>query len=214
MRIYIYLIFTLIITGTSYAQYDFRAGMGISEVNTPSLVNYLNENYAPPGQQLGVFNSSIVFSCEAGYFVNDSYELSLDFSYLLNSYNFSENLGLYKLSYDIIMPSLVNYYVIKGTGYSFKFGGGIGPRFTSVDEQQSTGTVGNYNSFGFGILFKVEGNTMLSDNFYANIGFDLRYDFNGDPKNGSLYLFNPVNDEKVNFNSLSAGLHLGVSYIF
>jgi hypothetical protein len=215
MRKYIYLIISaLIITGTSYAQYDFRAGMGISLVNTPSLIDYLNQNFAPSNQQLGVFNSSIVFSGEAGYFVNDSYEISLDFSYLLNSYNFSYNPGLYKLSYDFIMPTLVNYYVIRGTGYNFKFGGGIGPRFTNADQQLPAQPSITYNSVGFGFLLKAEGNTLLSDNFYANIGVDLRYDFNGEPKNGNLYLVNPNYNENVNFNSLSVGIHLGVTYIF
>jgi hypothetical protein len=206
---------TLIFAGTSYAQYDFRLGMGISEVSTPSLVNYLNDaHFAPPGQQLSVFNSAVVFSGEAGYFINDSYEISLDFSYLLNSYNFLDDFGLYKLSYDIIMPSVINYYVIKGIGYNFKFGGGVGPRFTSVTQQVPPASALIYNSVGFGFLLKAEGNTTLGDNFYANIGVSLGYDFNGEPKNGSLYLVNPINNENVNFNSLLAGIHLGVSYIF
>lgn len=214
MKKYIFLIFAVLgIAGTSYSQYDFRAGMGISFVATPSLVDYLNQDLY---QQIGVFNSAIVFSGEAGYFVNDSYEIGVDFAYMLNSYNFSfGSSGNYKLSYDFIMPTLVNYYVIKGTGYDFKFGGGIGPRFTSADQQlPATPSAITYNSIGFGFLLKAEGNTLLSDNLYANIGVDLRYDFNGKPKNGSTYLVNTNNNENVNFNSLSAGIHLGVSYIF
>ena len=68
MKKYLYsIIVVLIITGTSYSQYDFRAGMGISVVNTPSLIDYLNQHFAQ-NQQLGVFNSSIVFSGEGGIF--------------------------------------------------------------------------------------------------------------------------------------------------
>jgi hypothetical protein len=215
MKKYILLIISILfVSETLYAQYDFRAGMGISLVNTPSLINYLNENFAPSNQQLSVFNSSIVFSGEAGYFVNDSYEISLDFSYMYNSYNFSYNPGLYKLSYGFIMPRLLNYYVISGKGYDLKFGGGVGPSFTSVNQQLPAEPVFTYSSVGFGLIVKAEGNTQLSENFYANIGVDLRYDFNGEPKNGSSYLVNPVNNGNVNFNSLSAGIHLGVSYIF
>jgi hypothetical protein len=203
------------IAGTSYSQYDLRAGMGISFVSTPSLIDYLNLHFAPSDQQLGVFNSAVVFSGEAGYYVNDSYEVGVDFAYELNSYNFSYNPGEYKLNYSFIMPTLVNYYVIRGTGYNFKFGGGIGPRFTSADQQlPATPSAITYNSVGFGLMLKAEGNTLLSGNLYANIGVDLRYDFNGKPKNGSSYLVNTNNNENVNFNSLSAGIHLGVSYIF
>jgi hypothetical protein len=214
MRKYIYSILAaLIITGTSYSQYDLRAGLGISVVSTPSLIDYLNQNFAPSDQQLGVFNTAVAFSGEAGYFLNDNYEVGVDFTYMLNSYSFSYNPGTYKLNYDFIMPTLVNYYVIKGAGYNFKFGGGIGPRFTSADEQKpATPYAITYNSVGFGFLAKAEGNTLLSDKLYANIGVDLRYDFNGKPKNGNSYLTG--NTGNVNFNSLSAGLHLGVSYIF
>jgi hypothetical protein len=214
MRKYIYSIITvLIISGTSYSQYDFRAGMGISFVSTPSLIDYLNQNFAPSNQQLGVFNSSVAFSGEAGYFVNDSYEIGVDFAYQLNSYNFSYNPGEYKLNYHFLMPTLVNYYVIKGAGYNFKFGGGIGPRFTSAEQQlPATPSAITYSSTGFGLLLKAEGNTLLSGNLYANIGAELRYDFNGEPENNGSHLVN--NNKNVNFNSLSAGIHLGVTYNF
>jgi hypothetical protein len=198
-----------------YSQYDFRAGMGINFVSTPSLTDYLNQNFAASNQQIGVFNSAIIFTAEGGYFLNDHYEISLELGYLINSYNYSYSIGTYRLNYDIIMPTVINYYVIRGAGYSFKFGGGIGLRFLSADQQlPATPSAVNYSSTGFGFLLKAEGNTLLSGNFYANIGVDLGYDFNGKPKYGSTYIVNYINNENVNFNALSAGIHLGVSYIF
>ncbi len=209
---YIYaLILALTITGFSYSQYDFRAGMGISFGATPSLTDYLNQNYR---QQLGVFGSAVVFSGEGGYLLNDHYEIGIELAYLINSYNFPQDFGNYRLSYDILMPSLLNYYVIKGKGYDFKFGGGIGPRFVSANEQLGTTNGVNYSSTGFGLLLRADGNTTLGGNLYANIGVDLRYDFNGKPKNGNIYIHNYAYNQDVNFNSLSVALRLGVSYIF
>jgi hypothetical protein len=205
---------TLFIAGTSYSQYDIRAGLGISLVSTPSLIDYLNQHFAPSNQQLGVFNTSVVFSGEGGYFVDDNHEIALEVAYQLNSYNFSYNPGEYSLSYDFIMPTFIYYYLIKGTGYNLKFGGGLGPRFTSADEKPQFSPSTKYSSIGLGFLAKADGNTLLSDKLYANIGVDLRYDFNGSPKNGSSYLVNTTNNKNVNFNSLSIGIHIGVSYIF
>ena len=213
---YIYtLVLILMFASLSYSQYDIRAGMGISFATTPSLTDYLNQNFVPSNQQIGLFGSAIVFSGEGGYLLNDHYELGIELAYLINSYNFSYDVGNYRLSYNIIMPTLVNYYVIKGQGYDFKFGGGIGPRFVSAN-QQLPGTITgvNFTSTGFGLLARADGNTTLGGNLYANIGVDLRYDFNGKPKNGSKYIYNNVYNQDVNFNSLSATIRLGVSYIF
>lgn len=209
------LLIILFTASTSFSQFEVRGGMGISFVNMPSVIDYLNQNFAPSDQQLGTFNSAVTFSVEGDYMLKNNYELGLEVAYLINSHNFSYVLGIYKLNYGIVMPTVVNYYVIRGKGYSFKFGGGIGLRFVSADQQlPGTPSAINYSSLGFGFLLKADGNTLLSGNLYANIGADLRYDFNGEPKNGSNYLFNNIYKKNVNFNALSAGIRLGITYTF
>lgn len=209
------LLLALAVTSFSFSQVDLRGGMGVYFVNMPSVIDYLNQNFAPADQQLGNFNSAVIFSGEGGYMLNKNYELGLEVAYLINSYNFSYTLGVYKLNYGIVMPSIVNYYVISGKGYSFKFGGGIGLRFVKADQQlPATPSAISYTSTGFGFLLKADGNTLLSGNLYANIGADLRYDFNGEPKSSSGYLVNNVYKKNVNFNALSAGIRLGITYLF
>jgi hypothetical protein len=181
----------------------------------PSLIDYLNQNFAPADQQLGTFNSAIVFSGEGGYLLNNHYEVGLEVAYLVNSHNYSYDLGIYHLNYSIVMPTIVNYYVLRGNGYDFKFGGGIGIRFVNANQQlPGTPNSVSYKSTGFGFLLKADGNTLLSGNLYANIGVDVRYDFNGKPKSGNGYLENHIDNSTINFNALSAGIRLGVSYIF
>ncbi len=207
------LIFCLTVSSTSFSQYYARAGMEISYVNMPSLTDYLNQGFS---QQLGTFNSAIVFSAEGGYLINDHYEVGLEVADMINSYNFSYDYGgIYKLNYFIIMPTIVNYYVIKGNGYDFKFGGGLGIRFVSANQQYpALPPSSSYKSTGFGLLLKADGNTLLSGNLYANIGVDLRYDFNGEPKSTNGYFVNSVSNTNVNFNALSAGIRLGITYNF
>jgi len=209
------ILFLILCSAGAYAQYSVRAGMGISFLDAPSLIDYININFAPANQQLASFTTAINFNGEFDYSINETYQAGVDFNYFLNSYNFSSINGIYKMDYNILMPTLVNYYVISGAGYSFKFGGGIGPRFVSVSEQlPGTPSATNYTSTGFGFLARADGNTLLSKDLFANIGVDFKYDINGKPANGGKYLYNSATSENVNFNMFSVVIRLGLTYIF
>ena len=188
--------------------------MGIGFGSTPSLKDYVNQiaNY----QELGSFTSSVIFSGEFDYNASKTYDLGLEVAYLLNSVTFPfQTGGNYDFTYHIIMPSLTSYYVIKGEGYNFKFGGGAGIRLVNVTESfPNIPNAGKFTSTGFGFLLRVAGNTRLSDNFYVYISGDLRYDLNGEPKNGEQYLMDNATNEKVNLNTFSAGVNIGVTYSF
>jgi hypothetical protein len=203
-------------TNFIFAQTEFKATMGIDLISLPSVQDYINQHYAPLDDQLGTFNTAAIFSAEFGYFFQEKFEMSVEIPYQIYSYNTNvAGAGQYDLYYDELLPSVMAYYVISGVGYNFKFGGGIGPRFTFVTEEKKwQGTKDDYSSIGFGGLLRIEANTALSENLFANIGGDLRYDLNGDPENeNGNTLYNNVENEKVNFNSFSLGLKLGFSYL-
>jgi hypothetical protein len=215
MKYFLFTFLVFIFTSIMFPQTEVRGSMGIDFISSPSLSDYINQKYAPPYDQLKSFTSAVVFSVEGDMFIKENYQVGLELSYLLNSFTYNSDLGLgsYDLTYKIIMPAIVNYYVIQGTGYEFKFGGGIGIPFVIVDEK-IWGTVSSnkYNSTGLGIILRADGNTVLSGNVYANIGADLKYGFNGKPKNGNQYIVNEASNENVNFNSFSVGIHLGITY--
>lgn len=200
----------------SAQQNQLRVSMGIDFINSPSLIDYINQsNFSSDGSQLPSFNTAVNFSVEYGKLLNENFQLSIELAYLLYSYNASNINGRYDISYDLIMPSLMAFYVVSGKGYDFKFGGGAGIRFLSVDETlPASARSDNYTSTGFGAIIRAEGNTLLGGNVYANIITDIRYDINGEPKGNTGNLRNNVLNENVNFNSLSVGIKLGVSYFF
>ena len=211
------ILFTLLLifltTSQLFSQTELKANMGIDFISSPSLTDYLNQTYA--NGQLSTFNSAIIFSLEADHFLKENYQIGFELSYLLNSFNYHQDFNTYNLSYDIIMPAVLNYYVIQGKGYEFKFGGGLGVPFVFTSEK----TIGidystTYKSVGLGLILRVDGNTILSDNIYVNVGGDLKYELNGKPKNGNMYLVNRVTGENVNFNFFSAGIHIGLTYRF
>lgn len=197
----------------SFSQTEVRASMGIDFISSPSLTDYLNQTYA--NGQLSTFNSAIIFSLEADHFLKENYQIGFELSYLLNSFNYNQDINTYNLTYDIIMPAILNYYVIQGQGYEFKFGGGIGVPFVAADEK----TIGidystKYKSVGLGLILRIDGNTVLSKHIYVNLGGDLKYELNGKPKSGNMYMVNRVTGENVNFNFFSAGIHIGLTYRF
>lgn len=206
----------VILCDFSLAQIELKGTMGINFISIPSVQDYINENYAPSGGEMGTFNSAVIFSGEVGTFINKSFELSIDLPYQIYSYTENVGLGQYDLTYNSFLPSLMAYYVFSGNGYNFKFGGGAGARFNSVGENKKwQGTEESFSNIGFGGLLRVEANTALAENVYANLGFDMRYDINGEPENDSgETLENNVKGENVNFNTFSVGVKLGISYLF
>lgn len=198
---------------TSFSQVRIRGGMGVDYISDPSLYNYFNQNFANPGTQLKSFSASVNFSLEANYMVTEKYEVGLDVAYRIYSYTYGNILGSYDLTYHNLMPTIVNYYVINGGGYQFKFGGGIGIRFPTAKEVlPSTKTSRTYTGTGLGLLLRAAGNTQISSNLYANILFDIRYDFNGTLKNNGVNLYNRIDNSNVSFNSFSVGVGLGLTY--
>ena len=104
--------------------------------------------------------------------------------------------------------------MLSGSGYDFKFGGGFGLRFVNVNlPLPGTTVITNYSNTGYGFILRADGNTLLGGNFYANIGADLKYDVNGNPKTKDTNVYILNSNDKINLNSFSVGLRLGVSYI-
>ncbi len=200
--------------GVTNAQGELKAVMGINFMSIPSMQDYINQNFAPPNEQLGSFVSSIVFAGEGGLFLKNNFLMSIEIAYQIYSFTTTGISGQYELKYNNLMPSLLAYYVLDGNGYNLKFGGGLGIRFPNVEESlPATGSTISYTSTGFGVIARVEGNTLLGGDIYANIGAEIRYDVNGNPENNGNTLFNVVQREDVNFNTLSLGVRLGITYI-
>ena len=206
MKKFITVVFIIILSLQVKAQVDLMGGMGISFQSTPSLNDYLN-NIATGSDKLSDFTSAVTFSFEADYAINPAFDMGIEYEAKIYSYNTSfSGLGNYDFSYLAHSPSVLGYYVLQGPGYKFKFGGGVGCWVISIEEKLPIETI-NYTATGFGLLLKAQAHTLLGGDFYAFIGGDVRYDIIGEAKNGNLVL-----GSDTNFNTLSVGVKLGVSY--
>ena len=207
--------FILFSISFTYSQTELKATMGINFISIPSVQDYINQSFQPI-VEVGSFSSAVIFTVEAGQFLSSNFELGLEIPYQIYSYNSNIGLGQYDLTYNSILPSVLAYYALVGNGYNFKIGGGVGPRFVSVKESKKwMGSEVDYSSTGFGVVVRAEANTVLSENLFANIGVDIRYDVNGEPSDSDgNTITNNVLNENVNFNSFAIGVKLGISYLF
>jgi len=204
------LFFVLASLGKVSAQWDLNFAMGLDFKSSPSFRDYVNSGYASPGNQVTSFKSSVGFSTEADYKIHDNFAIGIEYNLQIDSYTAPfGNGGAYEISYYQHRPSIIAYYVIPGKGYQFKFGGGLGYRYVSLNERKIIST--NYNASGVGFLLRSIGNTLLSKDFYVLIGADLRYDLPGELSNGDLTLPNNATGEKLNLNSISVGIYLGIT---
>lgn len=187
---------------------EVRVSMGIDFISVPELKDYLEANYT---DKLSDFSSAVNFSGSYGRMISENTQLEVEIGYLLNSYNSGSVGGNYDLSYSLLMPSLFYNYVFVGKGYNFKFGAGAGIRVLSITEKLPADPNDyDYSSFGFGFILRGTGNTAISQDVYAHIGADIRYDSLGKPEENSTG--NKIGN--VNFSSLSFGIRLGISYQF
>jgi len=214
MKKHLFITIILLSNTLAFAQFELKGTMGIYFMSIPSMQDYVNQNFAPSDDQLSSFVSSVMFAGEGGVFISPSFETTLELAYQLYSYTNGSSNGQYELTFSNVAPTIFAYYVLAGAGYNFKFGGGLGARFVNVDESlPATGLTTTYNSVGYGLVGRIEGNTLLGGSIYANIGADIRYDANGEPENNGTPLYNNLQDENVNYNAFSVGVRLGITYI-
>ena len=192
------------------AQVDVSGGMGISFVNSSSLNQYLENNWA--SEDVNAFNSSAEFFLELNYSISPSFQLGIEDVYTLYSFNNTVGFMNYELEYRQHKPSLLAYYIMSGEGYKFKFGGGAGIRIVDLSEKKII--TENYSTIGFGFLFRAQAHTRLGGNFYANVGSTMRFDFPGEPSNGDSKIYDNISNSYVNLTSFSVSVDLGVSYFF
>ena len=191
---------------------DFMGGMGVTFVSTPIFNDYVS-NMTSEGNS-GSMVSTIGFFLESDYTIKSNFDIGIEYD---NRY-YSKNsdvmgIGRYEVSYTVHSPSLMAYYVARGEGYRFKFGGGAGYRYLSLSEKQPVSSKEDYSSSGFGALLKFQAHTLLGGNFYAYLSTDLKYDFIGKATDGDKTFGEGVFDEDVDFNSFGLSVKLGISYI-
>jgi hypothetical protein len=213
----IYLLVFFLLGANLFAQQteerEITGGMGISFESAPSVIDYLNYNFAQSDQLSYAFNSAIEGWVEYAFRYSDNIKLGAEYCYNYFAYSNVNTIGfIYEFDKTVHAITALGYYVKEGDGYEFKLGGGIGFRYATVVEKIYQ--TEDYSATGFGMLARAQGLTSLGGNFYANLGIDARYDLIGVASNSDGNLINDATGLEVDLSSLAFSIRIGVSYLF
>jgi hypothetical protein len=191
----------------------FSAGMGVSYINAPSIVDYLNK-YTSQADRVADFTPAVEFFAAPEVPLSPTLILKLEYAYLLKSYSLVESQGTYSFDYSVHMPTVVLNYLLEGDKFYVKVGGGIGYHFGKFSYLfPNASSEARFTGGGLGLKLELMGNTAFGESLYGLIGGDIRLDFIGALKDadgkGPAGAIDPV---KLRF--ASAGIKFGLIYYF
>ena len=189
-------------------------GMAIALEAAPSMVDYLN-TLADPTQQVQTFATAVEFFGGASLPVSESWEGGIEYGYLFKSYTLpTAGIGTYSVFYDLNMPSVTAHYVMTGSGYFLKFGGGLGYHGGSVEQKSSFyGTDSTYTAHGVGIKADAVGQTAFDEHLYAYISGALRWELMTSPKDGQGNMLQN-HGQSASLSLFAVELEFGLTYYF
>jgi hypothetical protein len=193
-------------------KFDIAAGMGVKAISISDVINYIN-SFKPIERENNI-SIAPEFYISPEMQISENLGLKLEYSYLIRT--FDETIatgGSYSFTIAVNSPTVILHYLVKGNGYYFKLGGGLGYRFGSFSQKLISTDELTYSSKGVGLKVDVAGHTTLGGNLYAVIGAGLSADFMSDLKDDNGNYLTNLN-KKFSLGSVGAGLSFGLSYYF
>ncbi len=192
---------------------QISAGMGIDGVRAKSMTDWMTEE-AKPADQLGLFATAIEFFVTPEVQVGENWSIGVDYSYLFSSRTIDGSTGRWTFAYQAHLPIAQVHYLLRGTGYWLKAGGGIGYWWANLQEQYVTlGSERDGTASGPGLKLDVVANTAFDDHLFGSIGVEFRAGVLGTFKDRNGSAIQSLGSD-VNLNFISAGVKFGLMYQF
>jgi len=189
------------------------AGMGVSYVNPQDVVDYINGT-VHPAQRISDFKSAVEFFGALVFPVASDWDLKLEYTYLLGTYNVPSQFGPAEFTFVAHMPTLIGQYVLIEEGvYNVKLGGGAGYHVGSLSEKYLT-LDDKLTGHGIGVLLDLEANTAFGKDFFGYLGANLRWDFIGELTNSSRTSAANSAGVAPTLQFFGIGARLGFTYYF
>lgn len=196
-------------------RFGIGGGMGITAISPNDLVTYLNMVHVPDiFSRISEFSSAVEFFGSIDMFLRQSFAVGFEYSYLFGSHNIDTGFGTDDFSYSYHMPIILGHYLLAGTNYFFKFGGGLGYYFSRYKEELIDFPEALlFTGSGIGGKAHAVGHTPFGDNLYGYIGVEIRFGFPGRVSNEDDIVLNDGRND-VTMNFFSFGLKFGLTYNF
>ncbi len=195
---------------TLAGRWGVSGGMGVSYINAQDVVDLVSSR---ANQRMPAFKAAVEFFGNLVVPVSEEWSIKCEYAYILGSYNFNSSFGSAEASFNAHMPSVIAQYSLVDEGvYNVKIGLGGGYHFGSYSET-IFGSENTYKGKGIGTTADLEANTAFSENLYAYLGADLRWEFIGDLTD-SAGKSPIVSNLPITLHFFGLGARLGFSYYF
>jgi hypothetical protein len=188
------------------------AGMGVAYADPSDVVDVVNSVTQSPDRP-PQFKAGVEFFGAVVIPLSSSLALKVEYGYFLMSYSGSSLYGPSDFTVKVHLPTLIAQYVLLDAGlYNLKAGAGVGLHFGSLSEQY--GTVDDrFSGSGPAALLELEANTAFSEDLFAYLGGNIRWDFIGKLTNSAGTPAGvSASGGSATLHFFSAGVRLGFSY--
>lgn len=204
------------VDSTNIVHYMFSAsaGLGVSWIAMPEIVDYIDALQVQ-SDLLKRWSTSPEFFGAIAVRIDTSWDIGVEYSYLLNSYSIAQSFGPNASFTSIIhMPTLLIHYLMLGERSALKLGGGVGYHVGSFSEDYYSGS-GTWTAGGIGVKLEAIAHTSFDEHLYSYITADLRKDFMSDLHAADgTHLVNQTTGKNIDMSFFGAGIKFGLTYYF
>ena len=192
---------------------QLSAGMGVSYVNPPDVVDLVNTVPGNPGRT-SQFKTAVEFFGDVAIPVGGAWTLKVEYAYLLGSYNIDSGVGPAEITFVAHMPTLLlQYTLVHERTYDVRAGVGVGYHFGTLSEKYGS-LDDSFTGKGLGFTADVEANTALGEDLFVYLGGNIRWDFIGALSNGAGRPPSVTASAPPTLTFFGIGARLGLSYFF
>jgi hypothetical protein len=193
--------------------WSFSAGMGLGYGAAPDFTDYLRQEipYAN-SDSISSFNAGIeffgAFECE----LTKNLSARLDYSYFIRSMRYEYFYFVYDYNITAHQPFLfINYRFLKGAGYNFRLGFGLGYHFQQLDNKVNDSL--DCTSNGPGIRAELIYSPKFSKQFWGYLSGFAYDNFYGKLKDSGGNALKPANSNlEAGLGGYGLGVRLGFTF--
>ena len=190
------------------------ASMAMSAISPPSLVDYINTvSQLARDERVGDFIAVPEFRVTAEMQIAAEWAAGVEYQYGVKTLQVAGQAGQSQFDYSANQIGAVLHYVIAGTSYDVRLGGGAAYLSATFREALYGNPLSSsYDAHGVRLKGEIIGDTKLGESLWATIGLDASWVTGGAFQNGSANL--RVGGIAGEVSSFSFGLSLGIMFRF
>lgn len=187
------------------------AGMGISAMSAPSMIDYINgAALAVPSEKIGDFTTVTEFVVAPEVQIANDWSVGLEYVYLIKSFSLEGGGTTSRFEYSAQQVGVFGHYLVTGEHWGMRLGGGgsiVSGRLSQA--LYGSSAFSDFDARGGSVKMEAIADSQFDDHFYGMIGADLKWTFGQAFHRGSIKA--QSGSLAPSLSSFTLGLKLGVN---